>query len=328
MKLPFLLLLMTFGVLCTSRPVCAQTVAFTPEDLVFFQQKSVAYQRWLDQTGLGESIRVTKVRLKKEDTEVELLLRANSPNLDTAIALWNRAKEDYLLAAGRPLEEGLFQTFAAFMEIPPAQGNVQVYVLDTASTYIPCFYVGIWEDQGEIRTDVRLGECKSQELTIPLKPRPLRKTVKGQTTEISRTLTREQVFDGIESFIKNNYLKKNCYDRYPELQIEKREGNVLKISVTDLCKVVLTDEKKSAWCKMMEALGGNCNDMRRERLEFTFRYPAGSNELTGEITGKFGSGVYRPRKSGYMDMEPDFNDYLEDFHKKFKEKLETHLNKL
>ena len=328
MKLPTLLFLMTLGVLCASRPVCAQTIAFTPEDLVFFQQKSVAYQRWLDQTGLGESIRVTKVRLNKEDTEVELLLRANSTNQDTAIALWNRANEDYLRAAGRPLEAALFQTFAAIMEIPPAQGNVQVYLLDANGAYIPCFYVGIWEDQGEIRTDVRQRECKSMEHNIVLKPRPLRKTVQGQTLEISRTLDSKQVFDSIETFLKKKYTKTNCYDRYPKLRVELRTETVLKISISDLCKLVLTDEEKSAWCALMEALGGNCNDTRRERLEFTFRYLSGSNELSGELTGKFGSGVYRPRESGYMDMEPDFSDYLKDFHLKFQGELKAHLNKL
>ncbi|MEY3249695.1 MAG: hypothetical protein RL742_1738, partial [Bacteroidota bacterium] len=141
-------------------------------------------------------------------------------------------------------------------------------------------------------------------------------------------LDSKQVFDGIETFLKKKYTKTNCYDRYPKLRVELRTETVLKISISDLCKLVLTDEEKSAWCILMEALGGNCNDMRRERLEFTFRYLSGSNELSGELTGKFGSGVYRPRESGYMDMEPDFSDYLKDFHLKFQGELKAHLNKL
>jgi len=115
MKTHFLPLLFTAAALFLHGSLQSQSIVFTPEDLAFFKQKANAYQRWLDQTGLGQSIQVTKVRLNKENTEVELLLRANSADLDTAIALWNRAKDDYQLTTGRPLEEGLFQTFAAFL---------------------------------------------------------------------------------------------------------------------------------------------------------------------------------------------------------------------
>jgi hypothetical protein len=328
MKLRLLFLLLTICCIFTSRPVAAQTLVFTPEDLGFFQNKAKAYQRWLDQTGLGGALQVYKTRLNKNDTEVELLLRVHSTDLDTAIALWNRAKDDYLLSSGRTLEEALFQTFASFMEIPPAQGNVQVYVLDTNGLYIQCFYIGIWEEQGEIRTRAQLRDCKDQPIEIALKPRPLQKTAKAQTTWFQRTLDSEQVFNGIEAFLRNKYLTTACYDRYPELVVEQRTETFLKISISDLCKVVLKDERNSPWCATLESLGWNCNDARRERLEFRFLYLSGSNQLSGYLTGKFGSGVYRPRKSGYMDMEPDFNDYLEKFHLKFQRELKTYLERL
>jgi len=134
--------MLALGILLIGR-LDAQTIKFDAENLAFFQNKAERYQRWLDQTGLGTALRVTKVRLKKDSTELELLLRANSTDLDTAIALWNRAKDDYNLSTGQPLEEKLFQTFVAFMEIPPEQGNVQVYVLDADGAFIPCFFVGI-----------------------------------------------------------------------------------------------------------------------------------------------------------------------------------------
>lgn len=298
---------------------------FNYQDLAFFNQKLSVYQNWLDKTNLGKALKVTKVRLKKDSTELELLLRIHSTNLDTAIALWNRAKDDYQLNTGKPLEEKLFQTFADFMEIPPAQGNVQVYVLDADGAYIPCFYVGIWEENGSIRSDARMRECKDKPIDVQLRPLPLRQTKKGKTTEIKRQLSSQEVFDGIEAFIKAKYLQSNCYDRYPEYLVEVRNETFLRVSVSDLCRVVLTDEKKGLWCSTVEALGGKCNDVRRERLEFEFSYLSGSNSLNGRLTGKFGSGVYRPRKSGYLDMEPDFNDYLDTFHLKFQQELKTYL---
>lgn len=308
--------------------LCAQTPAFTDEDLAFFHQKAGVYQQWLDKTGLGNAIKVTKVRLKKENTELELLLRVNAVDLDTAIALWNRAKDDYNLTAGHPLEEKLFRTFADFMEIPPEQGNVQVYVLDTDGAYVPCFFVGIWEEDGSIRTDARLRECRDRPLDISLQPMPLRKTTKGKSTEIRRQLNSSQVFNAIEAFLRAQYTRTDCYDRRPELLVEKRTETFLRVSISDLCRVVLTDEQKSIWCRTLETVGWACNDVRRERLEFEFSYLSGSNQIGGRLTGKFGSGVYRPRKSGYMDMEPDFNDYLDTFHLKFQQELKAHLDKL
>ncbi|MCC6462654.1 MAG: hypothetical protein IT260_19455 [Saprospiraceae bacterium] len=305
----------------------AQPITFTAGDLIFFQQKGTVYQQWLDKTGLGHAIHVTKVRLKKDSTELELLLHLNSTNLDTAIALWNRAKDDYTLRSGQLLEEKLFQTFTAFMEIPPAQGNVQVYVLDEDGAYIPCFYVGIWEEDGNIRTESKMRDCREKQIDINLKPLPLRKTVKGKSTEVPRKLSSAQVFDSIEAFLKKKYTRTDCYDRRPELLVELRTESTLRISVSDLCRVVLTDEQKSLWCRAVELLGMACNDIRRERLEFEFTYLSGSNSLGGRLVGKFGSGVYRPRKSGYLDMEPDFNDYLDNYHLKFQQELKTYLEK-
>jgi len=319
-------LLLLFCILLTPK-MDAQTIRFDHENFAFFQRKADAYQRWLDATGLGKALQITKVRPKKDSTEIELLLRVNSTDLDTAIALWNRAKDDYILSTGQPLEEKLFQTFVSFMEIPPEQGNVQVYVLDADGAYIPCFYVGIWEENGQHRTESRMRECKDKPLDIQLRPLPLKKNVKGKTTEVPRKLTSTEIFERIERFLRAKYTNSTCYDRTPVLLVELRTETTLRISISNLCRIVLTDEKNSTWCTVAEALGWKCNDIRRERLEFEFNYLSGSNNLSGRLVGKFGSGIYLPRKNGYMDMEPDFNDYLDTYHLKFQEALKTYLEK-
>jgi len=307
----------------------AQTIKFDAENLDFFQYKAERYQRWLDTTGIGTAVQVTKVRLKKDSTELELLLRVNATDLDTAIALWNRVKDDYLLTTGQPLEDQLFHTFAAFMDIPPEQGNVQVYVLDPDGAFIPCFFVGIWEEAGSIRTETRMRECKDKSLPfdISLRPVPLKKTTGGKTTTVERNLTSEQVFDKIETFLRTRYARTTCYDRDPELLVELRTETNLRISISNLCRVVLTDEANSPWCRTAEALGWKCTDIRRERLVFEFAYLSGTNHLGGRLDGKFGSGVYKPRTRGYLDMDPDFSDYIETFHLKFQQQLKTYLEK-
>ena len=251
----------------------------------------------------------------------------NTTDLDTAIALWNRCKDDYHLATNQDFEEKLFRNFASFMEIPPAQGNVQVYVLDGDGAYIPCFYVGIWEESGTIRWESKMRECRDKPLDIQLKPLVFQKTTRGKTTELKKARSSTDVFDRIMAFLGARYGATDCYDRKPEVEEESRTETSLHVSVSDLCRVVLTDEKRSLWCDGVEVLGWKCNDVRRERLEFEFNFAPGSDRISGKLTGKFGSGVYRPRTSGYMDMEPDFNDYLEEFHRKFQLALKAYLEK-
>ena len=164
----FRLLLLFWSALFSTE--LSSQIAFTAEDMAFFNPKADSYQQWLNKTGLGKAIQVTKVRLKKDSTELELLLRVNSTDLDTAIALWNRAKDDYSVSTGQRLEEKLFQNFASFMEIPPAQGNVQVYILDEDSAYIPCFYVAISEENGHLRSQSRMRECTDKPNDLSLRP--------------------------------------------------------------------------------------------------------------------------------------------------------------
>jgi len=42
---------------------------------------------------------------------------------------------------------------------------------------------------------------------------------------------------------------------------------------------------------------------------------------------QIGSGIYQPRQSGYIDMDPDFMDYLETYAKDFQTKLREYLEK-
>lgn len=297
------------------------------EDLEFFQSQSIAYQQWLDKTGLGKALAVQEVKLKKSGTELELHLRLRPTDLDSAIGLWRQIKADFQSTSDQSLEEKLFRVFVHKMEIPPAQGNVQIYVFDKKGNYIPCFYVPIWEEKGFIKSEEVVGECRDKPIDIRFKPQQIRQTLKGKTTMVERQLSSDEVFDRAVQFLRNKYGRSECYDRYPEIVEELRTETILKVSVTDLCRVVLTEEQNSLWCKSVEALGWKCNDVRRERLEFEFFYPGNSKSLTGKLTGKFGSGVYRPRKSGYMDMEPDFEDYLDAFNLKLHQELKVWLEK-
>jgi len=329
-RLPFPLL----AICVLQLTLCVSLVAQTPdlqdlsEDSTFFQAQSIQYQRWLDSTGLGLRLYVDEVRLKKNSkTELELLLNLRNTDIDSAVNQWTQLRRDFEKAEGRPLEEKLFRAFAHKMEIPAVQGNVQIYVRDRKLIYIPCFYVWIWEENGRILTDAKFNECKAKTFDFEVKPTPIRNSSKGRTAEVKREVPASEVFSQILAYARQRFETARCYDRYPRVEEVESTESTLQFAVTDLCREVLTDETESSWCATAKWLGVQCNDIKRERLVFQFTYlPTTTGyRLNCRLEGKFGSGFYKPRKGGYMDMEPDFEDYLDTYAKNFRNALQERL---
>jgi hypothetical protein len=327
---PFILFIAYFLVFTQ---ISAQVETFTEADKAFFQKTTPQYNRWLNAIGLSALMKVDKIEVKKNDTELEMHLLMTTHDVDTAVSQWRALRIE--LSKGKTdstiLEKTLFETFARQMQIPEEQGNIQIYVKDAKGQYIPCFAVFIWNENGDIKSQSRLNICKAKPLDVAVTLPPLQ-TTKGKTTAVQRPLSSNAVFDKIQRFAREQFEKTTCYDRSPKVEVDyaKSKGNVLVFSVTDLCRVVLTNEDKSLWCKTYQLLGGQCNDIRRERLIFTFNYEANGTmgyRLTGELQGLFGSGAFKPRVSGYMDMEPDFNDYLTTYTNNFQGPLKDYLEK-
>lgn len=313
-----------------------QSLLFSQEylatDYVFFQKKAKLYQRWLDAKGIGEVLNVDKIEMKKNGMELELFLSLKTTDPDSAAALW-RGLEQKVISTNRDKKIGevLYHTFTRLMEIPTSQGNVQVYFpRKDGDGYNPCFYIWLWEENGKVLEESRINNCRAQDLEIPVTIPALEKmTAKGEL-RVYQKADAQVVFDKVIDYARQQYeqQKDNCEGRTPRVEEEDRTDYALKFTITDLCREVLTDESQSLWCDFVELWWGPCNDMRRERLEFSFKYILTETGyvLTGELTGKFGSGVYRPRISGYMDMEPDFeDDFLKPYVRRFQQKLKNHL---
>lgn len=309
------------------------------ENLAAFSKKTKRYQYWLDKKGLGEILKVDKYELKKNDMELELFLTVKTFDHDTAMAMWSKLERTFPLVNNQmAIEEALYYTFTRMMEINPDQGNIQIYFpREDGFGYSPCFYVWIWEENGAIVTKKKINNCRAQTLDIAVAVPAVKKVNQSSQKIISRNHQSNLVFESIFNFAIDQYegnkIKYNsvCSERKPKVSEKKISGSKMTFAVTDLCREVLTEETKSYWCNFVEVWWGPCNDMRRERLEFTFYYiPTDDGyTLSGSLTGKFGSGIYRPRISGYMDMEPDFeNDYLVPYVLNFQEGLKTYLEQI
>lgn len=325
MRIPSILPLLFLPVLLP-----AQEREYLGDDLPFFQKKAELYQHWMETKGLGGLLAVDKVRLQKDGRELELFLRLGTSDPDIAAALWEELENGF--AEQNPeqtLYDALFHTFARMMEIPPSQGNVQVYIPnEKGAGYSPCFLVWIWQDGGKIEKIREIQNCKSQPLEIPVRlPQAVRVVSNDASVNVAGAGNAD-VFDRILAYARNRYEREVCEARFPEVEVERRTDHTLVFTVSDLCREVLTEERRSLWCLAVERWWGPCNDMRRERLEFTIHYipTAEGYLLSGSLTGKFGSGVYRPRKSGWMDMEPDFEeDFLQPYVRRFQKDLKNYL---
>jgi hypothetical protein len=309
-------------------PILSQE--YLGNNTAFFEKKSALYQRWLDAKGMGEMMKVDRFNLAKNDTELELYLSLRTTSHDEAIAMWKALNESYREKnQGSDFGAALFETFVRMMEIPPAQGNIRIYLpLENSTGYNPCFYVWFWEKDGSVVSKEGLNECKAQPIEVIVKKPPVKKLTGSAETQVTSRDNAKVTFEKILQFARKHYKVKRCEERNPDVVDTVMRDYSLTFTVTDLCREVLKDEEKSAWCDFVERWWGPCNDMRRERLEFSFTYISTEDGylLSGSLTGKFGSGVYVPRKSGYMDMEPDFaEDYLIPYVTNFQEKLRLYL---
>ncbi len=297
-----------------------------------FRKKARLYQHWLNKKGMGEVLAVNKIEITRNGTELELWLNLKTYNPDSAASIWNELQQKYLLLQeDLTLEETLYNTFIRYMEIPPAQGNIQVYVPTPKGGYNPCFYVWLWEENGQLQKKSRVNNCKAQNIDIPIQLRNISGSNYAQQASLNYKESSKAVFEKILNYARKKYErneKPNCEERNPTIKEIDETAYSMSFVVEDLCREVLTDERQSLWCDFVELWWGPCNDMRRERLEFEINYiPTNEGYLLKiKLTGKYGSGVYRPRKSGYMDMDPDFeDDFLEPYAKQFGRELKQFL---
>lgn len=302
----------------------------------FFQKQTAEYQRWLDAKGLGKALKVDQTRFKKDkkgkidNTELELLLLMESTDLDTAIGQWNQLKKEFDSDADS-LEAFLYRAFVHKMEIPEAQGNIQVYIKDAKHKYIPCFYIWIWHENGRIATQKKIGACKDKKFEVSIPPYRPKTTGRGKTAKIGKSQTRpaNEVFDLILQHVRATMLEQPRYqtelkDRKPRIENDSaRTATTFKFTIADLGKEVLTNQTRTIWEKWV-----GLNTIAMERLHFQFEYApvrGGGFTLKCIIDGKYGSGVFRPRTSGYLNMEPDFDDFFETYKNNFKTSLQKKL---
>jgi hypothetical protein len=319
--------------------VCSTTLAAQREDITgsmpFFEQALTRYESWLKAEGLGSVLYTDEVRFQASDSnalEMVLILHGTQP--DSAIALWYAAKAAYDTDSDS-LEHYLYRTYIHTMEVPGEQANLQIYVRNEYGEKVPCFRVWVWQKNGRLIISTKRGTCKDKKLYVSIPPLKTVTTVKGKKKTVTHTRPAAEVFVKVREHLTQTlindpkYRTKELNDRQPHIVAGMIEtGTTLHLTVADLGKVVLTDQNRGIW----ESWFG-VNTIAMERLTFDFTYRTRSKEegggydLSCNINGKFGSGVFKPRASAYMDMQPDFDDYLEAYKNRLQDAFKALLEK-
>lgn len=294
----------------TITPMLSAQLEDLTRDTAFFRQQKLEYQRWLDQTGMGKTLKVQALKVTSDD--VSLYLGFHATELDEIVNAWDTLKVAYETQGGMTLEEQLFFRLVSFMGLRQEAASIQIY--DTYDLSLdPLFFRGIYYDEGQIRVDVN--NPKSQIRDIKINYTDVSGAKKSSKAEFSRQYTRDYVFDRVMAFAVEKYGRPKCEGRNPKVKRLPNEDH-LRFQVSDLCKEVLVDEQNPVVCRWLKTLGYNCTWIKRELLTFTVIYiPTESGfQLNITLEGKVGSGYYDDiRRDAYMDMETDFKSYLEDY---------------
>jgi hypothetical protein len=287
-------------------------------DVTFFHSQKDIYQKWLTQSGLGQTLKIHKLTV--EPQRLSLFLKIRHSNTDSIINAWKTIKYQFDQFHPITLEQQLFYKLSNLMGVSESLLDIQLY-----DTYDkdkkPVFFRGIYFENRSVQVDGYDPKSKIRELKVSAAD--LTRSKKLSVEEFQENFSREVIYQKILAYTKQRFEQQSCDNRYPELR-QLESGDVLRFEVLDLCREVLTDEANPLLCEILRSLNYNCNWVKREWLAFTIIYEpmVQGFRLYIDIDGKFGSGFYgKVRRSGYLSMEIDFDDYLESYADTFKEDL-------
>ena len=290
------------------------------QDEAFFKERAQLYQRWLDHAGFGTVLKVQEVTVKP--ARVSLYLAFHATDLDTINAAWTSLKESYERKGFVTLEQELFYKMINLLDVPQTMGDVQIY--DTYDLALPVlFFRGIAFKDGSVKVDSSGDRSKIRD--IAFRPADFRNMKSLQLQEFQQRFDRGVVYDKIIACARRRFEVKRCEDRNPRVVVLEN-GEVLRFEVTDLCREVLIDEANPTLCQLLQGVGYPCNWVKRELLIFTIKHQTTADgfQLKIELDGRYGSGMYsNVRRGGYMNMEIDFDEYLERYANIFREYLRT-----
>ncbi len=274
-------------------------------DTAYFRQQAAVYQKWLIDSGLGNTLHVYTVEAKPN--ALNLFLAFNKENSEYCEAAWLQLQKDFSARPGLSLEQTLYYKMIQLMETPQELSRILIYDTYNRNKKFN-FEVKISFEYAKVA--VKKSEWRSETRPIAIQPNNLSKLKGASVLQWQQQYDKARVFAAIQQYIKKRYSAIKCEQRFPTVETLENE-EALRLKANDLCKEVLANERNPAICKILD-----CNWIKRERLTFTFSYAKDGQgfRLTMEVDGQYGSGFYNEvGRNGYKPMDQDFKEDLKDY---------------
>ena len=143
-------------------------------------------------------------------------------------------------------------------------------------------------------------------------------TIEIKFSKIRNTDRFDNISESILSFCKEYYIRKNA-----KFVLLEKEESEIKFEVSGLKNEVLIDSGNPFFADLLGL------DWRKtELLSFQISTSRTIDSIVVKIIleGKYASGMFNPtQKSGFIDMEIDYNEYLEVYAKRFQNSLRQYL---
>lgn len=296
------------------------------QDDDWFQGQKKEYQRWLDTTGLGQTLYVHSL---KADTMIVLFLGFNKEHPDTAVSAWRALSNQYRTQEGASLETLLFRRAAGCFDIDDDHLAIKIFdTYDGNKDY--CFKRKIMSIEGILTTD-STAKCKAPiKDYIPIQVGDLRPLRGNAKIAVSKRVERNKVFTLTKTFLQQRYGSKVCAGRQVITRFTVDAPNLenQEFQVFNLCDEIVKEDQP-ALCATLQYFGHDCNWKKNEKLTILLTYRAAGKEgfiLDMSVAGHYGSGFYETEgRRGYHDMETDFAYELKAYAAQLKKDLNDYL---
>ena len=299
--------------------LCAQQGDLT-EHKAFFEAQAEAYDRWLNTSGLGELLSVKGIRV--ESNSLSIYLAFPDDEVNYVASAWDKLKAQFEEQEPLTLEQQLFYKALHYMSVD--QELLDIQLADThEGTKRALFFRGIYFSDGIVKVAEDNPKSVTREVSIPLPQLTIGRN--GADFTLQNTFPQDFVFRRI-------LLRAKAFYEAEEKKIDGREpvfktlGQLeqLRFQVSDLTREVVTDGRRSYFCKVLRYLGHDCNWSPREVLTYTISYKVINDELVLEmkIDGRLGSGVYaNARYNSYISLDVEHYPQLEAYAEEMRERI-------
>jgi len=297
-------------------------------DSAFFQQQVPEFQRWLDHTGLGGTLRIREC---EADTLLKVYLQFQYADPDSIQNAWETLKIETERRQPETLEAMLFWRAMGCFDVDRDHLSLRIYdTYDLDKDF--CFKRKIYAREGLLTVD-SISRCRGPKKDyVPIQPGDLAKVRAGQKTpSIARRVSKSAVFACTKAFLTARYAAKTCAGRMvrTEFTIDAPNLDDQELVAINLCDEVIREDQPGL-CEVLRYFGHDCNWKKNEKLtlRLTYRKNGEGFILDLSVEGRYGAGLYETEgRRGYHDMETDFDAELADYTKRLARDLNQYLLK-